>query len=197
VTTMTPRQLAILRRYSGWMLADILIHPDRGIAHAKHSRYGCSAFRVEGEEFWMDTTSRGIEMSRWNSAGERRVCEVLGWPRIARFARALPAALIAELRTHREELTRCTQTRPDFPVRATAEEQERWEDAVYTPWLVRRRAIEATLNAVPDRALRDGLTGPPQLFDLKVTQPCPTDARATAIRTGPVTAARFEQDPLL
>jgi hypothetical protein len=197
VTTMTPRQLAILRRYGGWMLADILINPDRGIAHAKYSRYGCSAFLVEGEEFWVDTTSRGIELSRWDSAGERRVVEVLGWPRIARFARALPAALIAELRAHREELTRSTVARPVFPVRATAEEQERWEDAEYTPWLVRRRAIEAASDAALDRALRDGLTGQPRLFDLKVTRPRSAGARATAMRTGPVAAARFEQDPLL
>jgi hypothetical protein len=197
VTTMTPRQLVILRRYGGWMLADILINPDRGIAHAKHSRYGCSAFLVEGEEFWMDTTSRGIELSCWDSAGERRVCEVLGWPRIARFARALPAALIAELRAHREELTRSAVAWPVFPVQATAEEQERWEGAEYTPWLVRRRAIEAALDAALDRALLDGLTGQPRLFDLKVTQSRPADARATAKRTGPVAAARIEQDPLL
>jgi hypothetical protein len=197
VTTMTPRQLAILRRYGGWMLADILINPDRGIAHAKHSRYGCSAFLVEGEEFWMDTTSRGIELSRWDSAGERRVREVLGWPSIARFARALPAALIAELRAHREELARSTLARPVYPVRATAEQQKRWEDAEYTPWLVRRRAIEATLDAALDRALLNGVTGQARLFDLKVTQSRPAGARATAMRTGPVPAARFEQDPLL
>jgi hypothetical protein len=194
---MTPRQLAILRRYGGWMLADILINPDRGIAHAKHSHYGCSAFLVEGEEFWMDTTPRGIELSRWDSAGERRVFEVLGWPRIARFARALPASLIAELRAHREELTRSILARPIFPVRATAEEQKRWESAEYTLWLVRRRAIEAALDAALDRALRDALTKQPQLFDLKVTRSRPADARATAIRTGPVAAAAFEQDPLL
>jgi hypothetical protein len=194
---MTPRQLAILRRYGGWMLADILINPDRGIAHAKQSRYGCSAYLVEGEEFWMDTTPRGIELFRWDSAGERRVCEVLGWPRIARFARALPAAMIAELRVHREELTRSILDRPVFPMRATAEEQKRWEDADYTPRLVRRRAIEAALDAALDRALLNGLTGQPRLFDLEVTQSRPADARATAIRTGPVAAARFEQDPLL
>jgi hypothetical protein len=179
------------------MLTDILINPDRGIAHAKHSRYGCSAFLVEGEEFWMDTTSRGIELSRWDSKGERRVCEVLVWPRIARFARALPAALIAELRAHRQELTRSTVARPAFPVRATAEEQKHWEDAEYTPWLVRRRAIEAALGSALDRAVRDGLTGQPRLFDLKVTQSRPADPRATDIRTGPVPAARFEQVPLL
>ena len=197
MTVMTPRQVAILRGYGGWMLADILINPDRGIAHAKYSRYGCSAFLVEGEEFWMDTTPRGIELSRWDSAGERRVYEVLGWSRIARFARALPAALIAELRAHRAELTRSTLARPVFPVRATAEEKKRWEDAEYTPWLVRRRAIEAALDAALDRAARDGLTGQPRLFDLKVTQSRPAAPRATAIRTGPVAAARFEQDPLL
>ena len=179
------------------MLADILINPDRGIAHAKHSHYGCSAFLVEGEEFWMDTTPRGIELSRWDSAGERRTCEVLGWPRIARLTRALPAALIAELRAHREELTRSAVARPVLPVRATAEEQKRWDDAEYTPWLVRRRAIEAALDAALDRALRDALTKLPQLFDLKVTRSRPADARATAIRTGPVSPARFEQDPLL
>jgi len=194
---MTPRKLAILRRYGGWMLADILVHPDRGIAHAKHSSYGCSTFLVEGEEFWMDTTSRGIELSRWDSAGERRVREVLGWPSIARFARALPAALIAELRAHWEELTRSTAARPVFPVGATAEEQQRWEDGEYTPWLVRRRAIEAALDAALDRAVRDDLTGQPRLFDLKVAQSRPADSRATDIRTGPVTAAKFEQDPLL
>jgi hypothetical protein len=32
---MTLRQLAILRAYGGWMLADILIDPDHGIAQAK------------------------------------------------------------------------------------------------------------------------------------------------------------------
>jgi hypothetical protein len=194
---MTPRQLAILRAYGGWMLADILINPDSGIAHAKYSRYGCSASLVKGEEFWMDTMSRRIELSRWDSAGERRVREVLGWPRIARFARALPASLIAELRAHREELTRSTLARPVFSVRATAEEQERWEDAEYTPWLARRRAIEAALDAALERALLNGLTGQPRLFDLKVTQSRPADARATAIRTGPVAAAGFEQDALL
>jgi hypothetical protein len=152
---------------------------------------------VKGEEFWMDTMSRRIELSRWDSAGERRVREVLGWPRIARFARALPASLIAELRAHREELTRSTLARPVFSVRATAEEQERWEDAEYTPWLARRRAIEAALDAALERALLNGLTGQPRLFDLKVTQSRPADARATAIRTGPVAAAGFEQDALL
>jgi hypothetical protein len=194
---MTPRQLAILRGYGGWMLADILIDPDRGISHAKQSRYGRTSFRVEGEEFWMETTPHGIELSSWTTGAERRVCEVVRWSQIARFTRSLPASLVAELRSHREQLTRSTLARPVFPVRATAEEQQRWEHTVYAPWLARRRAITAALEAALDRALLTGHTEQPALFDVAGprTQPAKTNPARSKDRrvatTGP------EQDRLL
>jgi hypothetical protein len=194
---MTPRELAILRGYGGWMLADILIDPDRGIAHAKQSRYGCSSFRVEGEEFWMDTTSRGIELSRYDSTGVRRVCDVVGWSQIAQFARALPASMVPELRAHREQLTRNTLARPDFPVRATGEEQQRWEHASYTPWLTRRRAITAALDAALDRALLTNRAAQPALFHVPVPRSQPLGTRPAAVRTGRVALPGLGQDRVL
>ena len=194
---MTPRELAILRGYGGWMLADILIDPDRGIAHAKQSRYGCSSFRVQGEEFWMDTTSRGIELSRYDSTGVRRVCDVVGWSQIAQFARALPASLVAELRAHREQLTRNTLARPDFPVRATSEEQQRWERFTYTPWLTRRRAITAALDAALDRALLTNSAAQPALFDVPVPQAQPIATRSAASQARRFAMPGLDQDRVL
>ena len=49
MSVLTPRQRAILRAYGGWMLADILIDPDRGVAQAKQSHYGTTR-RMAGFE---------------------------------------------------------------------------------------------------------------------------------------------------
>jgi hypothetical protein len=178
---MTPRQLAILREYGGRMLADLLINPDRGISHAKQSRYGRTSFPVEGAEFWMETTSRGIELPRWSTdtGTERRVCEVVPWSQVARFARSLPASLVVELRSHREQLTNSTLAQPPFPVRASAEEKQRWERTVYTPWLARRRAITAALEAALDRALLTGRVEQAALFDVATTRARPATTRPT------------------
>ncbi|MFW6034275.1 MAG: hypothetical protein ACOC9R_03990 [bacterium] len=169
MTALTPRELAILRSYGGWMLADILIDPDRGIAHAKQSRYGCTGFRVQGEEFWMQTTPQGIQLSRREANSERRVLEVLRWTKIAQFARALPASLVAELRQHREALTRHNLSAAPFPVRAPNRQQERWHRAS-NAWLARRRAIEAALDAVLDKAVLGHGGGQAALFDLDAAQ---------------------------
>ena len=194
---MTPRELAILRAYCDWMLADILIDPDRGIAHAKQSRYGCSSFRVKGEEFWMDTTSRGIELSRYNSTRVRRVCDVVGWSQIARFARAVPASAVAELRAHREQLTRNTLARPAFPTRATGEEQQPWERLTYAPWLTRRRAITAALDAALDRALLTNRAAQPTLFDVPIPQSQPIETRPAASRARRFALPGLGQDRVL
>src|SRR5690606_12318849 len=82
VSGLTPRQRSILRAYGGWMRADILSEPDRGIAHAKQSRCGTTNYRVDGEEFWMQTTARGIELSR-PTGYDAEPCEVLPWSAVA------------------------------------------------------------------------------------------------------------------
>jgi hypothetical protein len=174
---VTPQQRAILRAYGGWMLADILIDPGRGIAHAKQSHYGTTSVRVEGEEFWMQTTSRGIELSRQSIGSDRSECEVLPWSQIARFARSLPAWLVAELRSHREQLTRCTLARPAFPIRGTDEAKQRWEHTEYAPWLAHRHSGITALDAALDRALLAGHTEQAALFNVADPQSQPVATR--------------------
>jgi hypothetical protein len=147
------------------MLADILIDPERGIGHAKQSCYGCSGFAVEGEEFWMNTTACGIELYRWDGDGVRQDCDLLPWSTVARFARGLPAPLVADLQACRQELTRSTLSHLTCPAGASENERERWEREEYRPWLARRRTIEARLEATLDAALASG-DAQPALFDL-------------------------------
>jgi hypothetical protein len=191
---LTPRQQAILRAYGGWMLADILIDPHRGISHAKQSCYGSSSYRVHGEEFWMNTTARGIELYRLDADGGRQNNDVLPWSSVARFARGLPAPVVTNLRAARQELTRNTLSHPAFPVKASKDERERWERQEYRPWLARRRAIEARLEAALDTALADEASQPP-LFDLDTAR----HRSATAWRAHPAAgrAAQLGQGPLL
>jgi hypothetical protein len=193
---VTPRQRAILRAYGGWMLADILINPGRGIAHTKQSHYGTTSFRVEGEEFWMQATSRGIELSRRSIGTDRSVCEFLPWSRIARFARSLPASLVAELRSRQEQLTRSTLARPAFPVRGTDEAKQRWEHPAYAPWLTHRQAITAALDAALDRALLAGLIEQAALFNVADPQSHPVATRQPG-PNGRSTARGHVQDRLL
>jgi hypothetical protein len=168
------------------MLADILIDPERGISHAKQSCYGCSGFRVDGEEFWMNTTVRGIELYQWDADGVRQDCDLLPWSKVARFARGLPAPLVADLQACRQELTHSTLSHPTFPARASNAERERWEREEYRPWLARRKATQARLEAALDAALADDGTQP-LLFDLDtaghraptIHRPQPTSRKAT------------------
>jgi hypothetical protein len=145
----------------------------------------------------MDTTSRGIELSRYDSTGVRRVCDVVGWSKIAHFARALPASMVAELRAHREHLTRNTLARPAFPARATADEQQLWERLTYTPWLTRRRAITTALDAALDRALLSNRAAQPALFDVPAAQSQPIKARSAASPARRVAMPGLDQDRVL
>lgn len=176
------------------MLADILIDPERGISHAKQSCYGCSGFRVDGEEFWMNTTARGIELYRWDGDGVRQNFDLLPWSTVAQFARGLPAPLVADLTTCRQELTRSTLSDPKFPARANTDERQRWERDEYRPWLARRRATQARLEAALDAALADEGTQP-SLFDLDTAQHRSALARRAEATTR--RAAQVGQGPLL
>jgi hypothetical protein len=192
---MTARQLAILREYGGWMLADILIDPDRGIAQAKQSRYGCTSFRVEGEEFCMATTARGIQLYRWEADGARQNYDLLPWSRVVRFVRTLPADVVAEVRASRQELTRSVASHPACPAGASDEERERWERNRYKPWLARHWNTRARLEAALDAALRTGARPQPGLFNLNTAPRQPTVGRTS--RAGTRRTARVEQDRLL
>jgi hypothetical protein len=176
------------------MLADILIDPERGISHAKQSCYGCSGFRVDGEEFWMNTTARGIELYRWDGDGVRQNCDLLLWSTVARFARGLPAPLVAGLHACRQELTRSTLCHPTFRARASNDERERWEREEYRPWLARRYATLARLEAALDAALTD--EGSQQaLFDLHTARHRSVTARRAQLATR--RAAQIGQESLL
>jgi hypothetical protein len=153
------------------MLADILIDPERGIDHANQSCYGCSGFLVDGEVFWMNTTARGIELYRWGGHSVRQNCDLLPWPTVARFARALPARLVANLQACRQELTRSTLSHPTFPATASDDERELWDREEYRPWLARRKAIQARLEAALDAALASE-DAQPALFDFDTARHC-------------------------
>jgi hypothetical protein len=193
MSVLTPRQRVILRGYARGKLADILIDPERGIREARQSRYGRSGFRVDGEEFWVLTTARGIELCRLDSDGVDRACDVLAWSAIARFARSLPARLVAEVRECRRELYRVAAAQPKFPTRAGEDEQQRWERDTYRPWLGRKRDADARLDAALDAAF--AAEGPqPALFDLATARHVPPPTR----RTSPIReSTRAGQDRLL
>jgi hypothetical protein len=176
------------------MLADILIDPQQGISHAKQSCYGCSGFRVDGEEFWMNTSVRGIELYRWDGDGVRQDRDLLLWSTVARFARGLPAPLVADLTTCRQELTRSTLSHPTFPAGASKDERERWERDEYRPWLARRQVTQARLEAALDAAFADEGSQPP-LFDLDTARHRAVPARRADATTR--RAAQVGQDPLL
>jgi hypothetical protein len=192
---MTPRQLAILRDYGGWMLADILIDPDHGIAQAKQSRYGCTSFRVEGEEFCMDTTARGIQLCRWEADGARQNDDLLPWSTVARFVRTLPADVVAEVRASRQELTRSVASHPAYPVGPSDEERKRWERDRYKPWLARHWDTRARLEAALDAALLTGTRVQPGLLNLDTAPRQPTVSRIS--RAGTRRTTRVEQERLL
>jgi hypothetical protein len=98
------------------MLDDILIDPDQGIAHANQAHYGTTSYRVGGEEFQMQTTARGIELSRpgINKQQEPHLqgAAVVGGGAI----RTPPAHVVAELRAQRQDLIRTTRSHPAYPV---------------------------------------------------------------------------------
>jgi hypothetical protein len=194
VSGLTPRQRAILRAYRGWMLADILIDPDRGIAYAKQSRCGTSNYRVDGEEFWMQTTARGIELSRQTGDGAER-CEVLPWSAVARFARTLPARVVPEVRARRHELIRHTRAHPACPLGASEEEKERWERDTYRPWLASHWDAKARLEAALDTAIVSSVDAQPTLFTVDARPHHPVAVQP--IRPAPARVARFEQGRLL
>ena len=175
------------------MLADILIEPDRGIAQAKQSRYGATSYRVGGEEFRMQTTARGIELRRWTDDGSGP-CEVVPWSAVARFARTLPAHVVAELRAQRQEVTRHSRSHPAYPVGASDEEKGRWEHDTYRPWLARHWDTQARLEAVLDAAILGGVDAQPALFNVD-----PTPHRVPQVQPSRPARrmARVEQDRLL
>jgi hypothetical protein len=194
VSVLTPRQRAILRAYGGWMLADILMDPDRGIAHAKQSHYGTSSYRVDGEEFRMQTTARGIELRRWTDDGSGP-CEVLPWRAVERFARTLPAHVVAELRARRQEVTRHSRSHPAYPVGASEEEKEGWERDTYRPWLARHWDTQARLEVVIDATILGGVDAQATLFNVD-----PTPHRVPPVQRSRPAARRMvrvEQDRLL
>jgi len=169
VSGLTPRQRAILRAYGGWMLADILIDPDRGVAQAKQSHYGTTSYRVGGEEFRMQTTARGIELRRWTDDDGSGPCEVLPWSAVARFARTLPTQVVAELRARRQEVTRHSRSHPAYPIWASDEEKERWERDTYRPWLAHHWDTHARLEAVLNAAILGRVDPQPALFNVDPT----------------------------
>lgn len=192
---MMPRQLAILREYGGWMLADILTDPDHWIAQAKQSRYGCTSFRVEGDEFCMNTTARGIQQYRWETDGARQNYDLLPSSRVARFVRTLPADVVAEVRASRQELTRSVASHPAYPVGASGEERELWERERYKPWLARHWDTRARLEAALDAALLTGARLQPGLLNLDTAPRQATVDRTS--RAGTRRTARVEQDRVL
>jgi hypothetical protein len=194
VSGLTPRQRAILRAYGGWMLADILIDPDRGIAYAKQSRCGTSSYRVDGEAFWMQTTARGIELSRRTGDGAER-CEVLPWSAVARFARTLPAGVVAEVRARRHELIRHARAQPACLLGASDVERQRWECDIYRPWLASHWDAKARLEAALDAAVLGSVDAQPTLFTVDARPHHPVAVQPSRPATARV--ARAEQDRLL
>jgi len=178
MSVLTPRQRVILRGYARGKLADILTDPERGIRQARQSRYGRSGFCVGGEEFWMLTTARGIELTRLDTDGVDQSCDVLPWSTIGRFARSLPARLVAEVREYRRELYQAEAAHPQFPTRASEDEQQRWERDTYRPWLARKRDADARLDAALDAACAAEGTQP-ALFDLATAPHVPPTTRRT------------------
>ena len=142
----------------------------------------------------MNTSARGIEAYRWDGDGVRQNCHLQPWSTVARFARRLPAPLVADLQACRQELTRCTLSHPTFPAGASNDERERWERDEYRPWLARRHATQARLEAALDAALADEGTQP-ALFDLDTAR----QRRGPARRADATTrrATQVGQGPLL
>jgi hypothetical protein len=165
MSALTARQRVILRGYARGKLADILTDPERGIRRGEAVPYGRSGLCVDGEEFWMLTTTRGIELTRLDTDGVDQACDVLAWSAIARFARSLPARLVAEVRECRRQLYRAEASHPQFPTRASEDEQQRWERHAYRPWLARKRHSDARLDAALDAVFAAEGTQP-ALFDL-------------------------------
>jgi hypothetical protein len=183
----------ILRGYAREKLADILTDPERCIREARQSRYGRSGFWVDGEEFWMLTTARGIELTRLDTDPVDQTYDVLPWSAIAGFARSLPTRLVAEVRECRQELYRAEAAHPQFPTRASEDEQQRWERDTYRPWLARKRDADARLDATLDAAFAAEGTRP-ALFDLATAPHVPPTTR----RTSPsCESTRTGQDRLL
>jgi len=113
----------------------------------------------------MNTSGRGIELYRWGGDGVRQDCDLLPWSTVARFARALPAPLVTDLTTCRQELIRGTLSHPTLPAWSSNDERERWEREEYRPWLARRQATLARLDTALDAALA-GEGTQPALLDL-------------------------------
>jgi hypothetical protein len=191
---LTPRQRSILRSYGGWMLADILIDPDPGIAQAKQSRCGTTNYRVDGEEFRMQTTARGIELSRPTGDGAEP-CEVLPWSAVARFARTLPAGVVAKVRARRHELIRHARALPACPLGARDAEKKRWEHDTYRPWLASHWDAKARLEAALDVAVLGSEDAQPTLFTVDARPQHPVAGQPS--RPAAARVARAEQDRLL
>jgi hypothetical protein len=142
----------------------------------------------------MNTTARGIELYRWDGDGVRQDCDLLPWSTVARFGRGLPAPLVGDLQACRQALTRSTLAHPTFPAGASDDERERWEREEYRPWLARRQATLARLEAALDAALADEGTQP-ALFDLDTARHRVSTIHRPQLATRRV--AQVGQEPLL
>jgi len=133
------RAQQILRPYGGWMLTDILIDPDAGIAAAKGSFYGATGYVVGGARCWMQTRAKGIEL------GHEDPLEVLPWTQVKRIATAVPADLCERLTDHRRRARKHAADSPRF----VAHE----DGGVYDRWLAERAALVAAEGRLQDEAL--------------------------------------------
>jgi hypothetical protein len=176
------------------MLTDILIDPDQGIAYAKQSRCGTSNYRVDGEEYWMQTTVRGIELSRRTGDGAEP-CEMLPWSAVARFVRTLPARVVAEVRARRHVLIRHARAHPACPLGASGEEKKRWERDIYRPWLASHWDAKARLEAALDAAILSSVDAQLALFAVDARPHNPAAVQPS--RPAAARVARVEQDRLL
>ncbi len=177
------RAQQILRPYGGWMLTNILIDPDAGIADAKGSFYGATGYVVGGERCWMQTRAKGIEL------GQEDPREVLPWTQVKRIAGAVPADLRERLANHRlrsrlhaadsprfaahGEAVGCGRGRAFGPLtRSQAlydEQYQAWEGSgVYDQWLAERATLIADEGRLQDEALPLSVAGaePTDLLEL-------------------------------
>ncbi len=173
---MTPQQAKILRAYGGWVLADLALDTDSAISRTINSFWGCSDYA--GQDWWMQTTSKGIEVRERTLSGP--ALDTVTWPMVRRWAKALPADLLEDLRAARAAISKHmathrihpngTHLRDHLPRMgpltlkqiAYIEACEQWEQ-----WRAGYDADRRELEAVRERAL-DGLfdTEPVDLLDL-------------------------------
>ena len=142
----------------------------------------------------MQTTAGGTELRPWTDDGSGP-CDVVPWSAVARFARTMPAQVVAERRARRQELTRNIRSHPAHPVGASEEEKERWERDSYRPWLAGHWDSQARLEAALDAAIVGGVDAQPALFTVDARPQHPTAVQLS--RPAAARVAHVEQDRLL